>query len=165
MVGLPSPHPPIRERFLHINTCSATFWQLLVLFEQLFAFTLSNSSSYLLILGYRSTFQCLNRPFFHISRCLVDNLWISCQTKNKKWAKSYPLRSWAQDKSVRPTRSAVFTENSKCGRRLTLNWLECLGPWVHVKKVIQQFYWLSWFLLRKKLFSNAGHAAKLHKNA
>ena len=84
------------------------FLALFSYFEQLFAFRLSNSSSYLLILGYRSSFQCLNRPFFHISRCLVDNLWISCQTKNKKWAKSYPLRSWAQDKSSRPTRSAVF---------------------------------------------------------
>ena len=47
-------------------------------------------------------------------------------------------RSWAQDKSSRLARSAVFRENSKWWTKIhtRLTWVS----WV--KKVIQQFYWL-----------------------
>ena len=68
------------------TSCSATFWQLLVYFEQLFSFRatfciLSNFPSNSLILRYRSSFWCLIWSFFHISPYFSRqfNLWISCE--------------------------------------------------------------------------------------
>ena len=79
-------------------------------------FILSTFSSYLLILRYRSGFQCLNWPFFHMSQCFsrqfMNLLWKKKPNPPPTWG-----RSWAQDKRRWAARS----------RRLTLDSLECFG--------------------------------------
>ena len=48
------------------------------------------------------------------------------------------------------------------GRRFTLDWLECLAGKGH--SIILLAHYIFW-LIEEKLFSNAGYAAKSHKNA
>ena len=125
------------------TSCSATFWQLPCISSNFFCFEqliciLNNFSSYFLILTYRSSFFCLNWPFFHISQCF------STQFMNfllKKGPNPPPWgRSWAPDRSSR-ARSAVFGENSKLWTKV-FTWL----TWVsRVKKVVQQFVFCIYF--------------------
>ena len=83
-------------------------------FEPFFSFRatfcfLSNFSSYLLILRYRSSFQSLNWPFFHISQCY---------SSKKKKPNPPPAGLLGQR----------FLEKIQNGeRRFTSDWLECLG--------------------------------------
>ena len=48
------------------------------------------------------------------------------------------------------------------GRRFTLDWLECLAGKGH--SIILLAHYIFW-MIEEKLFSNAGYAAKSHKNA
>ena len=70
-------------------------------------------------------------------------------------------RSWAQDKSNRVARSAVFRENSKWWTKIH-TWLTCVSEKEGHSTFLLAHYTF-WFLFRTKLFSNAGYAAKLHK--
>ena len=119
--------------FLATPCISSNFFR----FEQLIC-VLNNFSSYFLILTYRSSFLCLNWPFFHMSQCF------STQFMNfllKKGPNPPPWgRSWAPDRSSR-ARLAVFGENSKLWTKV-LTWL----TWVsRVKKVVQQFVFCTYF--------------------
>ena len=138
--GGPESHPDryrafhkLLGNFLATSCISSNFF----CFEQLICI-LNNFSSYFLILTYRSSFFCLNWPFFHISQCF------STQFMNfllKKGPNPPPWgRSWAPDRSSR-ARSAVFGENSKLWTKV-FTWL----TWVsRVKKVVQQFVFCIYF--------------------
>ena len=75
-------------------------------------------------------------------------------------------RSWAQDKSCRAARSAVFRQNSKWWTKVhtRLTWVS------RVKKVIQQFYWLITFFVfnwRKRFLAmlvTPQNCAKMFRN-
>ena len=70
-------------------------------------------------------------------------------------------RSWAQDKSSRAARSAVFRENSKWWTKIHTR-LTCVsGEEGHSTFLLAHYTF--WFLFRTKLFSNPCYAAKLHK--
>ena len=119
--------------FLATPCISSNFFR----FEQ-FICILNNFSSYFLILTCRSSFLCLNWPFFHMSQCF------STQFMNfllKKGPNPPPWgRSWAPDRSSR-ARSGVFGENSKLWTKV-LTWL----TWVsRVKKVVKQFAFCIYF--------------------
>ena len=94
-------------------SCSATFWQLFFVSS-----TLSNFSSYLLILRCRSSFQCVNWP----SSIFHNVSW-------KKGAKSFPPGADHGSKiKVAGLLGQRFLEKiQNGGRRFTLDWLECLG--------------------------------------
>ena len=70
-------------------------------------------------------------------------------------------RSWAQHESSRAARSVVFRENSKWWTKIHTR-LTCVSGEEDHSTFLLAHYTFG-FLLRTKLFSNAGYARKLHK--
>ena len=133
-----NPNPPPPQGFSQV---ARQLFGNFSYFEQFFSFKeTSYSEQFLWLEGYfryRSTFMWLNWPFFHISQCFIDNLWISC----KKGAKSFPPpgadhRRKIKEAGLLGQRFLEKIQNggrrftldlTSLGTRLTLDWLECLG--------------------------------------
>ena len=105
------------------TSCSATFWQLLV-FRATFCI-LNNFSSYLLILRYRSSFLCLNWPFFHISQCFSTKFMNFLLKKRNQILP--PGADHGPKIKVAGLGQRFLEKVQNCGRRFSLDWLECLG--------------------------------------
>ena len=106
--------------FLATSCISSNFFR----FEQLICI-LNNFSSYFLILTYRSSFLCLNWFFFHISQCF------STQFMNfllkKRGQILPPGADHGRQIEVAGLGWRFLEKIQNCGRRFSLDWLECLG--------------------------------------